>query len=127
MQGLFQAEVFQLPPCSQLHQQGSFPLNLYLLPEDAALLEGTYWWPPASEGWKLSGGRDEASLSKFADGTRLDGSVDLLKGRKALQGHLDRLDQRAEDSSVRFSKVKCNILHLGYSNLLQLQSGAGVA
>lgn len=47
--------------------------------------------------------------------------------RKALQRHLDRLDQRAEDNSVRFGKVKCNILHLGHSNLLRLQSGAGEA
>lgn len=57
----------------------------------------------------------ECILNKFSDNTMLDGNVDLLKGRKALQTDMDRLDQCAKDSCTRFSKVKC----LGCSNPMQ--------
>ncbi|GAB0187007.1 mitochondrial enolase superfamily member 1 [Grus japonensis] len=56
------------------------------------------------------------TLSKFANNTKLRGVVNMLEGRDAIQGDLDRLETWACANRMKFNKAKCKVLHVGQHN-----------
>ena len=58
----------------------------------------------------------ECTLSKFANDTKLCGVVNTLEGRDAIHRDLDRHERWDCANLMKFSKAKCNGLHMGWGN-----------
>ena len=58
----------------------------------------------------------KCTLSKFADDTKLNGTVDANGGRDAIWKDPDRLEKWVCMNLMGFYKTKGNILHLCWSN-----------
>ena len=52
-------------------------------------------------------------LVKSADDTKLGGIPNTLEDRNKIQNDLDRMEHWAESNRMKFSRDKCEVLHLG--------------
>jgi len=60
--------------------------------------------------------RNEGTLSKFADNTKLSGVADMLEEQDATHRDLNRLERWACANLMKFSKAKGKVLHMGWGN-----------
>ncbi|KAJ7397320.1 rna-directed dna polymerase from mobile element jockey-like [Pitangus sulphuratus] len=56
----------------------------------------------------------EGILSKFADDTKVRGTVNFLEGNEVLQRDPEKPEDWAITNHMKFNKGKCRILHLGW-------------
>ena len=61
--------------------------------------------------------KTKCSLCRFADNTKLSGAVDMQERGDAIQRDLVTFGRWVHANLVRFNKVKCKVLHLGWGNL----------
>ena len=60
----------------------------------------------------------DCTLSRFADDTKLEGTVKSLEGRTAIQMDQDKMEEWADKNLTKFSKGTSRVLSLGLSNQL---------
>ena len=58
----------------------------------------------------------ECNISKFADDTKLGGSVSCEEDARRLQGDLDRLGEWANAWQMQYNVDKCEVIHFGGKN-----------
>ena len=53
----------------------------------------------------------ECTMSTSANGTKVNGAIDTLEAREAIQRDLDRMEKWAHVNLMRYNKDKCKVLH----------------